>query len=83
MIDVQKQLDQVIQLNRERQQAIRTVIKTKHKTVGLYRMELSPDEKEIMLNKVQKFYNTKIDAIYQGINKELEAAGQPLLNNPF
>lgn len=83
MIDIQKKLDQVIKLNREKQQAMNTVLKSTHKTVGLYRMELSPDEKELMLNKVQKFYKAKIDAVYQGINKELEAAGQPLLTNPF
>lgn len=83
MIDVQKQLDEVIRLNIEKQQAMTKIHKSTHKSVGRCLLELSPDEKQQALNKVQKFYNTKIDGIYQGINKELEAAGQPLLDNPF
>lgn len=83
MIDIQKQLDEVFRLNREKQQAIKTVQTSEFKKVGLFLKEIHPDEKALMLNKVQKFYNTKIDGIYQGINKEREAAGQPLLTNPF
>lgn len=83
MIDIQKELDAVIQQNKQRQQAIKTIRSTTHKKVGMTYLEISPDEKEKMLNKVQKFYDSKIDGIYQDINNELQAAGQPLLTNPF
>lgn len=83
MIDVQRKLDAVIQLSKERQQAIKTVTSTTHKKVGMTYLEISPDEKEKMLNKVQQFYASKIDGIYQDINSHLQAEGQPLLTNPF
>ena len=83
MIDVQKKLDEVIQLSKERQQARKTVTSTTHKKVGMTYLEISQHEKEKMLNKVQRFYDSKIDGIYQDINNQLQAAGQPLLINPF
>lgn len=83
MIDIQKELDAVIQQNKQRQQAIKTIRSTTHKKVGMTYLEISPDEKEKMLNKVQKFYDSKIDGIYQDINNQLQAVGQPPLTNPF
>lgn len=83
MIDIQKQLDVVSQISKERQQACKVITSTKHKRVGMVYLEISPDEKKKMLNKVQKFYDSKIDGIYQDINNQLLAAGQPLLTNPF
>lgn len=83
MIDVQKKLDDVIQLNKKRQKDIKTIRSTTHKKVGMAYLEISPDEKDKMLNKVQKDYDSKIDGIYQDINNQLQAAGQPLLTNPF
>ncbi|WP_317853953.1 hypothetical protein [Chakrabartyella piscis] len=83
MIDVQAQLDQVGKLHREKRQMQKTVLYTTHKKVGMVMLEISDHEKKQMLNKVQKFYHSKIDTIYKQINSQRAGDGQPLLNNPF
>lgn len=76
-------LDKVIQLNKERHQALKTVMSTKTKKVGLYLLEISEDEKIQTYGKVQRFYDSKIKSIYDGMNQELEKTGQEKLINPF
>lgn len=83
MSDVQAQLDQVARLHQERMQAVKVVQRSTHKKVGMVMLEVSNHEKEQMLNKVQKFYHSKIDTIYKQINSKRAAEGKPLLNNPF
>lgn len=72
-------LDKVLQLHREKQQALKTVKNTQMKRLGQYYMAISDDERSIMEAKVQKFYDSKIKAIYDTMNQEQETK----LINPF
>ena len=67
---IQKQLDKVLQLNRQRLQDLSVVKHTQTKRVGQYLMAISKEEKEQLAVKVNKFYNTKINQVYETIGLE-------------
>lgn len=83
MKTTEQQLDKVLLLNKEKQQALKTIKTTQFKRLGRYQVAISDDEKTRMTAKANKFYDAKINSIYASINKQLEDAGQEKLHNPF
>lgn len=81
--DVLNQLDKIIKLNQIRNKTIRNVLKSKYKNYGRCLVELSDEDKNRTIEQVKRFYNSQISDIYKEINKQLEAAGEPLLTDLF
>lgn len=83
MNNTEQLLNQVLLLNKEKQQALKTIKTTLTKRIGLHQVSISDEEKTHMTVKANKFFDAKINSIYASINKQLEDAGQPMLQNPF
>ncbi len=80
---IQKQLDKVLMLNKEKQQALTVVKQTKTKRKGSYLVAISKEEKEQMTAKVNKVYINKINQVYESLNSKLTESGFPTIENPF
>jgi len=80
---IAQQLDKILLLNKEKQEALKTIKTAQSKRIGRYQVSISDKEKNIMSKKANKFFDAKINSIYASINKQLEDAGQPMLQNPF
>jgi uncharacterized membrane protein YheB (UPF0754 family) len=80
---IAQQLDKILLLNKEKQEALKTIKTAQSKRIGRYQVSISDKEKTIMSKKANKFFDAKINSIYASINKQLEDAGQPMLQNPF
>ena len=76
-------MNQVLILNKQRQESLKTIKSTTTKRVGSYLMQVSDEEKEILTQKTNGLYNSRIKAIYDNMNQELEKAGHEPLNNPY
>lgn len=78
-------LDEIIEINKRRQNEIRNVPLEKTKRIGRYEYELDIDESLYMkLNKQEKInrkYDSEISELYEEINKNLDDNNK--LVNPF
>lgn len=80
---IEQQLNQVLEVNKQRQVSLKTISSTQTKRVGQYLMQVSDEEKQAMTQKTNRLYDSKIKAIYDNMNLELEKAGHEKLINPF
>lgn len=80
---IQKQLDKVLLLNKEKQQALAVVKQTKTKRRGSHLVTISKEEKEQMTAKVNKVYANKINQVYESLNSKLTESGFPTIENPY
>lgn len=67
---VQQQLDKVLQLNRQRKQDLLVIKQTMTKRRGQYQVQIRKEEKEQLAAKVNRFYDTKINQVYEKLGLE-------------
>ena len=80
---IQQQLNKVLLLNKEKQQALEVVKQTKTKRRGSHLVTISKEEKEQMTAKVNKVYTNKINQVYKSLNSKLTESGHNTIENPF
>lgn len=80
---IEKQLDKVIQLHKEKNQVISRIKTIKTKRVGNHILKVTSEEKEKRIDKARKLYDVKMNAIYTKMNQELKKAGLEELENPY
>ena len=80
---IQQQLDMVLKLAKEKQQVINQIRSKETKKLGLFHLAVSAEEKEHLVARARKLFDSRIANIYKQINEELKNSGQEEIQNPF
>ncbi len=80
---IEKQLKHLVQLDKKRQQTIKTIKNTTYRRVGSYQLPVTDEDKDELTNKTNRLYDSRINAIYDNMNRALEKAGHETLINSF
>lgn len=79
MSNAEKLLLEVLELQRQKQQHLKTVAGATHRMLGRRQIAITDDERSSARRKAIAHYNQRIDALYDQINQQ---SPEPL-KNPF
>lgn len=76
-------LDRVLNLNRERNAAIRTINETQTTTINRVRLKVDESTKAAQIEQVNRLFRHRAKAVYDEMNLDRLKAGLPILKNPY
>lgn len=76
-------LDRVLNLNRERNAAIRTINETQTTTINRVRLKVDESTKAAQIERVNRLFRHRAKAVYDEMNLDRLKAGLPILKNPY
>lgn len=79
MSNAEKLLLEVLELQRQKQQHLKTITRTTHRMFGRRQIAITDEERSSARKKAIAHYNQRIDALYDQINQQ---SPEPL-RNPF